>query len=362
MTNSDAYLTLENGQVFSAKRFGADGDVTAELVFNTSMTGYIETLTDPSYYGQLVVQCFPLIGNVGIIDEDFESLKPHLTGYIVREWCRRPSNYRMNGLLDTFLKQGTVIGLEGVDTRALTKIIRNHGVMNAHISDNPNLSEETRDAIHNFRITDALLHVTCEKPQFFKSTAPISSHHVVLIDYGAKLNITRELLRRGCDVTVVPATTSYEEILGLNPDGIMLSNGPGDPADHTDAVRILKSLLETGIPMFGICLGHQMIALSFGGKSAKLKYGHRGANQPVMNLDSRRTYITGQNHGYYILNEGLPSFGRINYINTNDDTCEGITYDPYPIFSVQYHPEASGGPLDNMYLFDEFIKLMEEKK
>ena len=353
----DCCLVLENGQCFHGKSFGAQGEVTGEIVFTTAMTGYLETLTDPSYYGQMVVQTFPLIGNYGVIPSDFESRRPALKAYIVREWCQSPSNFRAEGDLDAFLKSAGVIGIYDIDTRELTKIIREHGVMNAKIVVGEFDVQKTLEEIAAYRVENAVQSVTC-KDVFTQNSQPVK-HRVVLWDFGAKDNIRRELVKRGCEVITVPADTSAEEILTLAPDGIMLSNGPGDPADNGEIIEALAKVCQAKIPLFGICLGHQLLALSQGAKTNKLKYGHRGANQPVKDLLTGRVYITSQNHGYAVVGDTLPDDAVNRYINANDKTCEGILYKNMPAFSVQFHPEASAGPLDTSFLFDEFISLME---
>ena len=322
-----AYLVLENGTVFEGKSFGAEKETTGELVFTTAMTGYLETLTDPSYFGQVVLQTFPLIGNYGVIRSDFETPTPALNGYIVREWCQAPSNFRCEGNLDTFLKEKNV----------------------------PGIAE-----MKNYVITDAVESTTITE----KETFPVddAKYHVVLMDFGAKHNIGRELNKRGCSLTVVPAGTAAEEVLALNPDGVMLSNGPGDPAKNTAVIAELKKLSDSGVPMFGICLGHQLLALARGAQTEKLKYGHRGANQPVKELASGKVYITSQNHGYAVVSDSLPSDAVVSYVNGNDNTCEGVSYTDIPAFSVQFHPEAHGGPLDTSFLFDRFLGMMDEHK
>ena len=273
-----AYLILENGTVFEGKAFGAEKETTGELVFTTAMTGYLETLTDPSYYGQVVIQTFPLIGNYGVIPADFESDSPSLKGYIVREWCQVPSNFRCEGDLDTFLKESGIPGIYGIDTRALTRIVREYGVLNCKISYSPDVTKEELDEIKNYVITEAVESTTIKEKEHFD--AENGDLNVVLMDFGAKHNIGRELVKRGCNLTVVPAHTTADEIKAMNPDGVMLSNGPGDPSDNTEIIAELKKLCDFGIPTFGICLGHQLLALSQGAKTEKLKYGHRGANQP----------------------------------------------------------------------------------
>lgn len=354
-----AYLVLENGDVYEGFAFGAEKEIVGELVFTTAMTGYLETLTDPSYYGQIVCQTFPLIGNYGVIPSDFESRKPALRAYIVREWCQQPSNFRCDGVLDTFLKQTGIPGMYGIDTRCLTKTVREYGVMNARLTyTKPENTSD--DELKNYRVINAVKSVTLEKTETF--SAENAKYNVVLMDFGAKDNIRRELVKRGCNVTVVPGNTSAEEIKALNPDGIMLSNGPGDPEENVEIINQLKLLCEAKIPTFGICLGHQLLALSQGAKTHKLKYGHRGANQPATDTQTGRVYITSQNHGYAVMAETLPENAYESFVNANDGTCEGVTYTNMPAFTVQFHPEACGGPLDTSFLFDKFLKLMQEGK
>ena len=355
-----AYLILENGTVFEGKAFGAEKETTGELVFTTAMTGYLETLTDPSYFGQVVIQTFPLIGNYGVIPADFESDAPSLRGYIVREWCQVPSNFRCEGDLDTFLKNSGIPGICGIDTRALTRIVREYGVLNCKISYSADVTAQELEEIKNYRVTDAVENTTTDEKKEFK--AEDGKLDVVLMDFGAKHNIGRELVRRGCNVTVVPAHTTADEIIAMNPDGIMLSNGPGDPDDNKQIIAELKKLCDRKIPIFGICLGHQLLALSQGAKTEKLKYGHRGANQPAKELATGRVYITSQNPGYAVVSDSVPSNGKVSFVNGNDNTCEGVEYTNMPAFSVQFHPEACGGPQDTAFLFDRFIKLMNDNK
>ena len=311
------YLVLQDGQVFEGFRFGGPADAVGELVFTTGMCGYLETLTDPSYAGQIVMQTYPLIGNYGIIPEDFEGACC-VRGYVVREWCEEPSNFRCQGDLDAFLRDRGVPGLWGVDTRELTRIIREHGVMNAAICD-----EVPADltAVKTYAVTGVVEAVTCRAA---------SAH---------------------------PAETSAEEVLAAKPDGVMLSNGPGDPAENVYQIEQIKKLLGK-VPLFGICLGHQLTALAVGGGTYKLKYGHRGVNQPVRDLDGVRTYITSQNHGYAVDGTSLP-VGKVRFINANDGTCEGIDYPDLRAFTVQFHPEACTGPKDTSFLFDQFVALMK---
>ncbi len=346
------YLILQDGQVFEGVRFGAETDTVGELVFTTGMCGYVETLTDPSYAGQIVMQTYPLIGNYGIIREDFEGACC-VKGYVVREYCDTPSNFRTDCDLDTYLKEQGVPGLCGVDTRELTRIIREHGVMNAAICD-----EIPADLtpIKTYAITGVVEAVSCKEPDRYPAEGE-ECFRVSLIDYGAKRNIVRELQKRGCTVTVLPATTSAEEILAAGPDGVMLSNGPGDPAENTYQIEQIRKLLGK-VPMFGICLGHQLTALAAGGSTYKLKYGHRGVNQPVRDLNGVRTYITSQNHGYAVDGDTV-KLGKVRFVNANDGTCEGIDYPELKAFTVQFHPEACTGPKDTSFLFDQFVELMK---
>ncbi len=350
-----------------------------ETVFTTGMTGYLETLTDPSYYGQIVTQTFPLIGNYGDIPVDYESKKSWVRGYIVRELCDQPSNFRCEEKLENFLKAQGIIGICGIDTRALTKRLREAGVMNGMIVNGKNAEnlrpEELLGKIKDYKITDAVKLVQTKEGEASPSLQPAAQSsatlsagesprnapHVILYDFGAKLNIQRELEKRGCRVTVVPYNTTAEEVIKQNPDGVMLSNGPGDPADNVGVIEEIRKLCEYGkIPIFGICLGHQMLALARGAKTSKLKYGHRGGNHPVKDTATNRVYITSQNHGYAVENTSLPSFAKMSFFNVNDGTVEGVDYTDIPAFSVQFHPEACGGPHDTNFLFDRFLKMMEE--
>lgn len=356
-----AYLILEDGTVYRGKSFGVQGEAFGEVVFTTGMTGYQETLTDPSFYGQLVTQTFPLIGNYGLNDSDGESEKSWVRGYIVREWCEEPSNFRSKYTLDEYLKKNNIIGIYDIDTRALTKKIREHGVMNGAITTElPEDMNAFLKELSGLAIRDAVKAVSCAEKTFY--AAPDEKFRVVLYDYGSKANILRSLLQRGCSVTVVPYNTSLQEIREFKPDGIMLSNGPGDPAQNAEPIQILKELMESGIPIFGICLGHQLLALANGAKTEKLKYGHRGANQPVADRTRDRVYITSQNHGYAVVGDTLdPKIGFVSHSNVNDGSCEGITYANGNAFTVQFHPEACAGPQDTQYLFDQFIRMMEPK-
>ena len=336
----------------------AQAEMLRELVFTTGMCGYIETLTDPSYYGQIVLQTFPLIGNYGFIDDDAESSKSYVSAYIVREKCDNPSNFRCSKTLDEYLKENNIPGVYDVDTREITKTIRESGVMNAVICSDPRDFDEEK--VKSYRVTDAVKSVSCKKPVPLAADEP--KYNVVLLDYGKKENIARELIKRGCNVAVMPYDTKAEDVLRLNPDGIMLSNGPGDPQENVASIEELKKLIGKK-PIFGICLGHQLLALAMGAKTTKLKYGHRGVNQPVKDLKTGRTYISSQNHGYAVLNDEVEKCGGvISYINANDGTNEGIDYPGKDAFSVQFHPEACSGPHDTRFLFDRFIKMMGGNK
>lgn len=349
------YLILENGKTFEGQLFGNPNDIIAEIVFNTSMVGYIETVTDKSYYGQIIVQSFPLIGNYGIIPEDFESSEISAFGYIVRESCLVPSNFRSKADLNTFFLEQKKVGLSGIDTRTLVKIIRESGVMNAMITSD--LSRVDLEKIKNYKIVDAVKNVSCKQNEVFNENG---LHNVVLWDFGRKENIVRELVKRDCKVICVPSNTTCEQILTLKPDGIMLSNGPGDPTDNKDVISEIRKVIKENIPIFGICLGHQLLALANNFSTEKLKYGHRGANQPVRDLNSGKVFISSQNHGYAVISESIDKEIAIPlFENVNDKTNEGIEYKKFNGFSVQFHPEASGGPRDTEYLFDKFIKNME---
>ena len=350
------YLVLADGNVFEGERIGADGCPIGELVFTTGMEGYLETLTDPSFYGQIVVQTFPLIGNYGVISEDFEG-KTAVRGYIVSELCDAPSNFRSEYTLDKFLKEKGIAGLKGLDTRAITRIIRENGVMNAAIFDEkPN---GVSDVIKKYSVINAVKSVSTDK-RYTVNPNGKAEFKVALIDYGAKANIIRSLLKRGAEVEVFPSTATAEEILDYAPSGVMLSNGPGDPTENATAIAEIKKIIGK-FPVFGICLGHQLVALSMGGKTYKLKYGHRGANQPVKSLTENRTFITSQNHGYAVDAKSLNGVAREIFVNANDKSNEGLIYEGKKCFTVQFHPEAAAGPLDTGFLFDKFADMMKGK-
>ena len=349
----EAYLVLADGTVFPGRSIGAPVDSVGELVFTTGVCGYLETLTDPSYAGQIVMQTFPLIGNYGVIPPDFEG-KSAVRGYVVREVCNDPSNFRCEGALRDYLQAQGIPAIAGVDTRALTRLIRKQGVINAAIRHSLP-GKQALAEIQGYAVSGVVNQVTCAAPQVHPAQGD-KRFSVALIDYGAKRNIIRELTRRGCQVTVMPATASAEEIFALRPDGVMLSNGPGDPAENVFCIEQIRKLLGK-LPLFGICLGHQLTALAAGGKTEKMKFGHRGANQPVKDLQTGRTWITSQNHGYAVVSDSLP-MGQVRFVNANDNTCEGIDYPDLQAFTTQFHPEACAGPKDTGFLFDRFCKLM----
>ncbi|MGI5984571.1 MAG: carbamoyl phosphate synthase small subunit [Oscillospiraceae bacterium] len=353
---SKVYIILENGRVFEGESFGAEGETIGELVFTTGVVGYVETLTDPSYAGQIIMHTFPEMGNYGIIHEDYESWKCHANGIVVRNWCKTPSNFRCEETLDDFLKTQGVVGICGVDTREITQIIRETGVMNAMITSQK--PDGVPEEVKSYKIKDAVSETSTKSPYMIAPKGE-ARYSVALIDYGAKRNIIRELLSFGCKVTVFPHNTKADEILALKPDGVMLSNGAGDPSDNTECIQEIKNLLGK-VPMFGICLGHQLLALAAGGKTEKLRYGHRGGNQPVRELESGRVYITSQNHGYAVVADSLDSkIAKLSYVNLNDNTCEGLDYPSLRAYSLQFHPEAHAGPQDMRSTFEKFIDLMD---
>ena len=361
-----AYLALENGRVFEGEFFGADKDITGEIVFNTGMTGYIETLTDSCNFGQIVLQTFPMVGNYGVISGDFESSSIKASAYIVKEWCEDPSNFRSEGNLDAFLKAENITGLYGTDTREITKIIRENGVMNAKITGDINNID--LDEIKNYKITDAVKNVSCKEIKIYMGEQFVGAtlrgrpdkYKVVLLDFGVKTSAKLPLLIRGCDVYIVPYNTTIEQVKALNPDGIMLSGGPGNPEDNVEVIDNLQEIVKLNIPIFAIGLGHQMLALAHGFKTQKLKYGHRGANQPVKNLNDGKVYITSQNHGYAVTPESIDeSVAQMMFGNVNDKTCEGIKYNNKIMFSTEFYPEAIDSPGSTGFLYDEFIKIIE---
>lgn len=381
--SSKAILALEDGRIFAGNSFGASGERLGEVVFNTSMTGYQEILTDPSYKGQIVTMTYPLIGNYGVNEEDFESIRPQVEGFVVKENCPFPNNWRSQGSLTDYLTQHGIVGIEGVDTRALTKHIRTAGAMRGILStedlDPASLVAKARKS-PLMEGSDWVRSVTCQEAYRWvkgkgrgsgiglwawgkgqaQVEGPSPPYKVVAMDFGLKHNILRHLVHRGCEITVVPARTSADQILAAHPHGIFLSNGPGDPAVLTYAIETVRALLGKK-PIFGICLGHQLLGLAMGGKTYKLKFGHRGANQPVKNLGNGKVEITTQNHGFCVDMDTLPASQiEVTHVNLNDQSLEGLRHRYLPVYSVQYHPEASAGPHDASYLFDEFIDFMEK--
>ena len=350
-----AFLILEDGTVFEGTSIGSKREMISEIVFNTSMTGYLEVLTDPSYAGQAVVMTYPLIGNYGITP-DMESKKAWPDGYIVRELSRMPSNFRCEGTIQEFLEKQDIPGIAGIDTRALTKILREKGTMNGMITTNAAYNlEEVLPKIAAYEVGDVVSKVTCKESYVL----PGDGYKVALMDYGAKNNIARSLNQRGCEVTVYPAHTKAEEVLAANPDGIMLSNGPGDPKTCTDIIEEVRKFYESDVPIFAICLGHQLMALANGGDTHKLKYGHRGGNHPVKDLSTNRVYISSHNLGYVVDDTTLSQeIAKPAFVNVNDGTNEGMEYTGKKIFTVQFHPEACPGPQDSGYLFDRFMEMM----
>ena len=364
-----ATLTLENGAHFMGESFGVEGETIGEICFNTGMTGYQEIFTDPSYCGQLITMTCPHIGNYGVNPEDVESTKVQVAGLIVREETVIPSNFRSTQSLGEYLRDQNVVGLQKIDTRMLTRIIRDEGAMNGIIStkdlDKDSLLKKVK-AAPSMNGMDLAKVVTCAKSYLWKHNLtingiqPTTSHKIAAIDYGIKHNILRLLQSSGCDITVFPADVTAKEILDFNPDGVFLSNGPGDPAAVTYGIETVKDLLGKK-PIFGICLGHQILALALGAKTYKLKFGHRGINHPVKNLNTAAVEITSQNHGFTVEQESLPENVEVTHISLNDETVEGLRCKDMPAFSVQYHPESSPGPHDSRYLFHKFTKLMSEK-
>lgn len=375
-----AFLILEDGTIFCGSSIGSDREVISEIVFNTSMTGYLEVLTDPSYAGQAVVMTYPLIGNYGICREDMESDKPWPDGFIVRELSRIPSNFRSGDTIQHFLKEYDIPGISGIDTRALTKILREKGTMNGMITTHVYEDyAEPIERIKNYQVTGVVKAASCREKYVVagdetafagedRRKGAVGSRagegkRVALLDLGAKRNIAHALAERGCQVTVYPCDTPADEILSANPDGIMLSNGPGDPKENVEIIGEIRKLYQSEIPIFAICLGHQLMALAVGADTYKLKYGHRGGNHPVKDLTAGRVYISSQNHGYAVSLESLdPQVAVPAFVNVNDGTNEGLRYVGKNIFTVQFHPEACPGPQDSGYLFDRFIEMMGGKE
>lgn len=354
-----AKLLLEDGTLFTGRSFGAEGETTGEVVFNTGITGYQEVLSDPSYCGQIVTMTYPLIGNYGINRDDFESVRPYINGFVVRRHEPVPSNWRAQYTIDELLREHGIIGISDIDTRMLTRRIRHQGTMRGILTSGSLSTEELMERLNSsVSATNQVSHTSTSHIY----TSPGPKERIVLIDYGAKTGIVRELSQRGCDVVVVPQDTTAEQIRRLHPDGIQLSNGPGDPKDVPAAVKVIEELLGE-YPIFGICLGHQLFALACGADTDKLKFGHRGGNHPVKDLQTGRCYITSQNHGYTVKEASIEGTElEITHINNNDKTIEGLKHKKYPAFSVQYHPEAAPGPFDNGYLFDQFLTMIREYK
>lgn len=354
-----ARLLLEDGTLFVGKAFGSTAESVGEVVFNTGITGYQEVLSDPSYCGQIVTMTYPLIGNYGITRDDFESVRPFIHGFIVREYEEVPSNWRAQYTLDELLKEYGIPGISGIDTRQLTRIIRHYGTMKGILTTSGQSVAELKELLQATPLmTDQVKRVSTRS--VFSS--PGNQERIVLVDFGSKSGILRDLTQRGCDVVVVPHDSTAEQIRRLQPDGILLSNGPGDPKDVPHAVQMISELMQE-YPFFGICLGHQLFALACGADTDKLKFGHRGGNHPVKELKTNRCYITSQNHGYTVKQESISGTPlEVTHINNNDGTIEGLKHQSLPAFSVQYHPEASPGPYDSSYLFDEFLEMIREHR
>lgn len=359
-----AILVLEDGRTFNGASFGAEGETFGEMVFNTSMSGYQEILTDPSYAGQIVCMTYPLIGNYGVNEADVESRRPWVEGFVVREASRIASNWRSTESLDAYLKRNNIVGIEHVDTRALVRHIRDKGAMRAAIStvdlsaDSLLTRVKASPEMANRELASA---VTIEK-QFDYPASQTEKFHIVAYDFGVKTNSLREFSKFGCRVTVVPADTPASDVIALKPDGVFLSNGPGDPAAMTEVVGEIKKLAQTQTPIFGICLGHQLIGSAFGGETYKLKFGHRGGNQPIKDLTTGKIEITSHNHGFAIDGASLPPEVEVTHINLNDNTVAGLRHKTLPVFSVQYHPESAPGPHDSEYLFERFVELMNSQQ
>ncbi|MDD4688745.1 MAG: carbamoyl phosphate synthase small subunit [Eubacteriales bacterium] len=353
----DAFLTLENGMMFKGQRFGYDGEAVGELVFSTAMTGYLETITDPAYFGQVVMQTFPLIGNYGVIPADFERDKPQIKAYIVRDHCDKPSNFRSEGVLDIYLKESKIPGLCNIDTRSLTRVIREHGVMNAKISSQP-LTDEEIKALKDYSINDVVKSVSCIETKIYNESP--EQKKVVVWDFGTISTVIKAIADKGYTVICVPYNTKADEILSLNADGVIISNGPGDPSENTDQIAEIRKVLDRKIPTFGMGLGHQLMALAMGGKTEKLKYGHRGANQPVIDVVTNKVLVTSQNHGYVVVSDSLPEQAHIRFVNSNDKSCEAIEYTDIPALSTQFFPELTTGPLDVYNPFEKFLDIVNE--
>jgi carbamoyl-phosphate synthase small subunit len=347
-----AKLILENGRVFEGEALGYLQETVGEVVFNTGMTGYQEVLTDPSYYGQIVTMTYPLIGNYGLNLDDSESGSAKVRGFIVREACRFPNNFRCEMTLEDYLKNHKIMALEKVDTRALTKVLRDNGTMKGIITLEENLSDSyIKEKLDAFSNSDAVSIVSTDKAY----EIPGKGTHVAVMDFGIKTNILRSFQKRGCRMTVFPQDATFEEVMSVKPDLVFLSNGPGDPEELTGIVKNVKKFIEIKQPVVGICLGHQLLALALGGKTSRLKFGHRGCNHPVKDLEENRVYITTHNHGYYV--SEMPADTAVTHISMNDGTVEGMRHNSLPIYSVQFHPEACPGPKDVSYIFDKFLEV-----
>ncbi len=356
---SKAYLILENGKVFEGKSFGKQGKVIGEVVFNTGMVGYLETLTDKNNYKQIVVQTFPMIGNYGKISEDLQSEKATVSGYVAREICDKPSNFRCEGSIEDYLCQNDVVGICGIDTRALTRILREEGTMNGMISDSGAVTEEMLSEIKNYKVSDAVKAVKSEKKT---EKTPFSKYKVALFDFGAGKSVIDTLLKLDCEVHVMPYDTTAEEILSINPDGVLISDGPSDPKECIKQVEEIKKLFDSNAAIFGMGLGHLLMALAMGADTFKLTYGHRGASGPCKNLDTGVLSIITQNHGYCVVREGLPSSMKVSFENANDKTIEGLTYDRKNTFSVQFRPDSIESPTGEKSLYEVFVNLCKEVK
>ena len=355
-----AYLVLEDGSIYEGEARGAFREMACEVVFNTSMTGYLEILTDPSYAGQGVVMTYPMIGNYGVSREDFESIRLQPCAFFLHELCDTPSNFRSTASLESVLNEFDIPCIVGLDTRAIVKKLRESGTMRGMMTDDISNMKHCMEVIGAFRQVGLVESVSITKPEIVGegNTGP----KIALMDFGVKRNIARSLASRGCEVTIYPCFATAEVIIAAKPDGLMLSNGPGDPKDFKGIIREIAKLYDYGMPTFAICLGHQLMALSQGGDTERMKYGHRGANHPVKFLEEDRSYISTQNHGYMVKAEGLPRNAEVNCVNVNDGTVEGVGYHGKPVFTVQFHPEASPGPHDTSFLFDKFIRRIEKEE
>lgn len=354
----EGILYLEDGTIYKGKGFGAVGTSVGELVFNTSMTGYEEILTDPSYKGQIVTMTYPIIGNYGVNNLENQSNKIHAKGFVVKSISKNPSNYMSKYDIDKMLKEMNIVGIHNIDTRSVTKKIRSSGVLKCVVSNEGLATDKLKEHIENYEVQDDWMKsVGVEKSYNIPGAGP----KIALLDFGVKKNIINNLIKRGCDVTVFPYNTSYEEIMNINPKGVLLSNGPGDPALATEAIKVTKKIMNK-LPIFGICLGHQILGLALGGSAYKMKYGHRGGNHGVYDIEKDRAYITAQNHGYCLDDKSIVDKGMIiTHKNLNDNTVEGMKHKELPVFSIQFHPEGSPGPEDYSYLFNKFVNLAKEE-